>query len=130
MLSEAYFRRCWITWVKRLHLGHWEWDIHLGVDLDDAFAQITPHQHYDEARLEVRRDWPHWTKEVLNNTVVHELVHVTLRDVDTVLHMPCELDVWDNSQAAILYHEHMDHAVEGFIQRITGALIEAHGIVK
>lgn len=127
--SEAYFRRCWTTWVRRLHMGHWQWDIHLGVDLDDAFAQITPHQHYDQAKLEVRSDWPHWSKRDLNETLVHELLHAAMRDIDHVVHMPCEMDLW-KKQGSMAYHDALDHAVEGFIQRMAEILVDSHGEVR
>lgn len=129
-LTEAYFRRVWVTWVKRLHMGHWQWEIELGKDLDDAFAQVTPHQHYDQAKVEIRNDWRTWDKRALNETIVHELVHVALRDVDHVLHTPCELDQWKTKQAAMLYHDSMEHAVEGFVQRMAETLVDAFGVVE
>lgn len=128
-LTDAYFRRVWITWVKRLHLRHWQWEINLHAHLDDAFAQVTPHQHYDQATVEFRADWSTWDKRALNETVVHELLHVAMRDIDHVMHLPCEMDLW-KKQGSQAYHDAMEHATEGFIQRMAETLCDAFGIVE
>lgn len=124
------FTRIWTEWVRRLRLGNWEWDVLLGVELEDAEAQITPHVHYDNARIEVKTGWEHWDKQHLNEVVVHELLHVALRDLDHILHMPCEVGAWKGGQASRLYHDALEHALEGFIQRQAQLFVDAYGVVE
>lgn len=72
-------------WLKILHLEHWQvkikWDACLPKD-ENSEAEIDAGDQYLFASLRLSTDWPYWTEEWADRTILHELLHIFDRERD------------------------------------------------
>lgn len=106
-------------WQQRLGLATWnihlDWGTPAGPRCD---ASILASVDYDSATLVVSKSWHKWTQDFCDRTLVHELMHVHLRGLESVLdHVEGQLhrDVHTVIKAT---HEHfLEQAAERLAQR-------------
>jgi hypothetical protein len=119
-------------WLARLYLTHWTivfvWDKPLTKDdpAGEALAEIDRYEEYDYAFARFGADFATWTREDANKTIVHELLHLSTRDlewaadaVEKVLH----------PDAYKLHAARMKHETEAHVDRMATILVELGGIV-
>ncbi len=73
-------------WTGVLNLDHWRIDVEVVDELDnpDALASCAPDDSYDSAKIRVRADLDdhRGDDQTLDYIIVHELLHVYLRNLD------------------------------------------------
>ena len=118
-------------WQKRLGLERWD----LRIDWDkptseDADASTWRSNDYDSAILYLDPDWASWEKsrgrDFVNRIIVHELLHLAIRDVDSVvdsLESHLHRDVF-----AVTEHRYK-HEYEGFVDRMSYRIVELGGVL-
>jgi hypothetical protein len=118
-------------WTPRVAPG-WTVVVRWGAAIDDpdARAMIDPGDDYHVAAMRLGDDWrdgwpdqraPGWTTErEIEATVLHELLHLTLRDVD---HAAGAAANQLGGQAAELAGTAHTHALEGAIERLARVLV-------
>lgn len=125
---EAYLERVLATWVGRLRLSHWD----IAIDWkksaeDDNLAEHHTSDTYDISTIRVALgSFRDWGAEETNRTIVHELVHILLRDLDVAVRsveQPLRAGLFD------LFLNRFEHETEGAVERIARALIDLGGIV-
>ena len=72
-------------WAARLRLDHWTITVDWDAQTDNA-AEIKPWHVYDYAKIRVNQSpekgFQTWSRLIANRNVVHELLHLCMRDVD------------------------------------------------
>lgn len=73
-------------WQTRLNLSHWrikiDWE---SAPPEEADADFDASEWYDTATIRIRKDYETWDRREANVTVVHELIHCTMRDMRTAI---------------------------------------------
>lgn len=84
-------------WAARLNLTNWDikirWELRPGMEPDGTGeaekgidAEIKVHDYHEQASNRLAEDWPSWSRDQMNRTLVHELLHIyekeTHRPVD------------------------------------------------
>lgn len=117
---ERYVR----TWQRRLGLDEWRIEINLDGDVPEhndekAEASAIRSQVFDDAEVRFHPDWRMWSPYKLETVVVHELLHLVIRDlelivddVDGLLHR----DVHDVIREG--YRRHVEQAVDRLAHRL------------
>lgn len=109
------------AWAPRLGLSHWEIDVTWDETLTDDVANVVVESSYDGARITLRADLvEHPDAEYVEATVVHELLHVVMRDLDATL--PPVLDLLPRG-AASLARARYEHESEGIVDRLATVLV-------
>lgn len=119
----AYWQRA----LGPLGVGHWK----LSVDIVDeprgqrnSDAGVFVPTHYDTARMEFRREHVETCgDEELDCTIVHELVHLALRDLREVVDSSSERL---SPSAEALFDELFDHEMEGVTDRFARTFVALH----
>jgi hypothetical protein len=118
------------AWQHRLQLDHWsiqvDWDT---AAEDGCTAQIKPWHVYDYATIRLshspEKGWTTWPRLIANRNVVHELLHLALRDVEYA-HATGELvmaaNVWKLFDVAV------ENASEAAIDRLATVLVDLAGL--
>jgi hypothetical protein len=114
------------AWAPRLGLSHWEieiaWDETL---LPSEMANVVTESAYDGAFVTFNTDLvENRDAEYVEATVVHELVHIVMRDLDATL--PPVLDLVPKGAAA-LARARYEHEIEGVVDRMAGVLVALSG---
>lgn len=130
-MTPAYLRRCVKTWQKRLALDHFALEIELDEPPEeaDSLASMSISDQYDIAYIRFRGDWPEHDVEMLNRLVVHELLHIVFRDIDSSVHsLLCSGFMGRDAQH--LWADRFNHAEEGAIDRLAWRFVELAGVVE
>jgi hypothetical protein len=121
-VTQKQFEQYVAEWQTRLGLERWQlthsWEKPL---VRGANAVITRSSSYDTASLRVARDWQSWPADKLAWNVVHELLHLHMRDVDqTVAPVKDALhpDAW------AMFNARYEHEIEGVIDRLAARIVE------
>lgn len=121
-MTKVQLERIVRMWVPRLGLERWKIEIKWDEAADpDAYASITPSAYYDTATLRFATDFGKWERDMAEQTVVHELLHLTHRDIDEVVN---DLDGQLHRDAAILLERRYKQALEQFVDRMAARLVE------
>lgn len=125
-LTHDQFEAMVETWASRLRLNHWQialdWDVVL--DPNDAWAEVKPSKHFDDATIRLASNCATWTQDFANRTIVHELLHLHFRDLEQAMesladHMaPATFDIWKDRAV---------HENEGMIDRMAALLVDLGG---
>ncbi len=116
-------------WQKRLEplgLAHWKPEITIVEEpSNDAYteakAAVSCSSHYDTFWLEFRKEWMDGEVDLeeLDKVIIHELIHVAMRDVDYEIEKVGEFlgvasqEIWEDS---------VKHAREGLVERLARTL--------
>lgn len=112
-------------WVPRLGLSHWligfAWDQEVGKPDDDRKEAVcTIADDYDQCTIQISKGFERWPLDWAEWVVVHELVHIAMRDVSDSVGRATE---YLSEQAKALADACFVHAEEGFVDRISYSLV-------
>ncbi len=89
-MNERSIRSIVSKWQKILSLDNWQIAVDFEGECLEANARIWISGDYDRARITIEPKWREWDPQMANETMVHELLHCTMRDMDFVF--DCMLD--------------------------------------
>lgn len=115
----------WVAAFPSLGLTHWKIDTTI-VDTEEGEpnAEVTPSMHYDTARIEFRKGFlEESNEEEIDLVILHELVHVAMRDLERALELP---EAHLGMPARALWMDALDHHREGLVDRLARALYYAY----
>lgn len=121
-------------WKPRLGLTHWDISVVWGTELADywqdapanAHASIWRSKAYDEAKLYVNpKDYKDWSMKDANRHIVHELLHLIMREVEFV---GDQADGYLNKEVAEMFDISFHHAIEGAVDRLAMRFVDLVGI--
>src|SRR4051812_9562047 len=99
-------------WQHVLGLDDWDILIKWDISLNDDEAEADPGKNYKYATLRLSEKWPYWTEEWADKTILHELWHIKMRDLDTAAKA---LDEVLTSDAYKIHEQRYDHEAESFV---------------
>lgn len=115
---EALFR----SWAPRLRLGHWtitfDWT---KPSPKGTWAAVTFEDSYDVAIVRVGAEHDTWDPTVGEQVVVHELMHLVMRDAQRAVELTHKLL---EPQARRLARVQFDHELEGVVDRMATVLVD------
>lgn len=114
-------------WQRRLNLSHWRIKIDWEKDAPEfAEAEFSASDWYDSAEIMIKKGFEEWDRREANITIVHELVHVTLRDMLTAMssvksRLPKAAgDIWDDWVSA---------GQEKAVEHLAQVIVDLGGVV-
>lgn len=115
--------RQWQQSMPCLGLAHWRIEIKILEELRDdreTNASVVCSSHYDTAWMEFERSFLNEAEEAqVDQTIVHELVHMAMRDFDNAI---SDVYVSLGQPARAIWMDHVDHAREGLVERLARTL--------
>jgi hypothetical protein len=122
-MTEAQLRRRVLRWQKLMEpmgFAHWrleECSIAEGVrGAENATAGVKPSHYYDHCWMQFDKDWlARATEQELDETIIHEWLHVAWRDLDAH---------YENLEEALspasrgFVHDRQNQLTEGLIERL------------
>jgi hypothetical protein len=115
------------VWQTRLGLQTWDikidWEKSAGDDINASTYRLNT---YDRATLCFDTAYVNWSKEFLNQTVVHELLHLVTRDLDRVF---ADFEISAHPEAYRVLDKRYDHEIEGVVDRLANRIVEIGGCV-
>jgi hypothetical protein len=122
--------RYWQHTLYELGLIHWSIDVEIvdeparRYEESPAVASVSSAAHYDTAWMEFSKEWLAESDELhIDKTIIHELLHVALRDLEQYLEEPKD---WMPPATFHTWSAAMNHEQEGFIERISRAIAGMH----
>lgn len=132
-INEQQLDRRVRKWQKRLMpLGVAHFEI-VYVEISDEIqghanrqAEVSVERHYDNCGFEFKREFlDECSPSDLDQAIVHEWLHVAMRDHDNALE---EVENWMPEKAYDAWHTHVLHEREGFVDRVA-TLIAKSGTI-
>lgn len=112
-------------WVTRLGLDHWAITLDWDTPSDDGtYAQCWRSNDYDKATVYVCPGWREMERPALEATIVHELLHLAVRDMSRAHDFLLEA-VEDNPAAHNIAVAAWKRSEEGCVDRMANALAAA-----
>jgi hypothetical protein len=114
--DEAGFRKEFERYVKLLGLGDWHILLRFLPPLADAWARIDPAPHASYADMEVGTDLLEKPWSYQRSVMLHELMHLMVRDMVTHAHdVVATLDITARERALIIasLKQHEELVVDG-----------------
>jgi hypothetical protein len=108
-------------WLARLPLD--DWTVEIKVEPCDSFAnaQVYLPRDYHDAEIRISSDFAKWDTREANRVIVHELMHVVLRDLDSVAVQAAALL---GGQAESLSRAAWLHVEEGLVEQMAQRLAD------
>jgi len=129
-LTRADLEQLVEMWQHRLGFDRWGIRIDWAVPAADAAAEIKPWHVYDYATIRfnqtAEKGFQTWSRTIANRNVVHELLHLALRDVDYAVEtgeLVMSTPVWK------LFEANVDNACEAAIDRLATVIVDLAGAV-
>ena len=121
-MTKREIERLVSDWQKRLKLEHWS----IKVDWsrsprEDAYATTHRRIKYDIAEIYFDSEYRTWSKDFAEQLVVHELLHLTTRDLDQVIG---DLEDLLRLESFKLVEKRYDHEIEGVVDRFATIVVE------
>lgn len=114
----------WMSELEALAIGHWRLDSLEVVDSDDFWAAVLSNGSYDRFQLRFDREFLSDTDEAgLDEVIVHELLHVAMRDLDAALKVAFPFVPGADEG---MWWERVKHEEEGLIQRLAVYIVSQH----
>lgn len=121
----------WQQQLSALGIAHWRVSVEVVDEPDNrelmgAKAAVTNSTYYDSFWMEFAEAWLNdedLTDEELDLTIIHEFVHVAMRDLDGSIH---EVNTYLGEPALSIWQSFVKHEREGFVDRIARALYESY----
>jgi hypothetical protein len=121
----------WRVQLAPLGLSHWRFEFEYSDDLEDntggdADAGVRVHKSYDTAFWDVTKRLLEMDQAEVDKTIVHELMHVVMRDLNSV-----EQDMLEElgGRQAALLEERLEHEIEGLVERLARAIVMSSAVV-
>lgn len=117
----------WQRVLLPLGLGGWDFEVEI-VDVPEgkpnSTAAIQVSSYYDEAKIQFCRDkLDDADDDVLDEVIVHELLHAANRDLwDAAM----EPEYMFNKPSWTAFVNRLDHETEGFIDRLARSIVAVH----
>jgi hypothetical protein len=120
-------------WIQRLGLQNWDIRFVWGEELAEYWADGGPSAHastwrsksYDQARIYVNpKDFESWTDHEARVNIVHELLHLVLRDTEFVLD---HIEGLLHRDVDRVISETFQHHLEGAVERLARTLVNLAG---
>lgn len=113
------------VWKERFLLFNWEIKVEecLGVGVDEE-AEISIMRDYLKGTLKLPLNWRTWSKEKMNEIIVHELVHLIVH------HLRVAADDAGSAfseEAETLFAKRLNHELEGAVDHISKIAFSAWG---
>ena len=119
----------WLNRMQPLGIRHWAIELSIVNVVEnerqvEANASCTCASHYDKMWLEFRKDFiDSADEEDLDRTIVHELLHASMRDLD---HVSEGVSEYLGEPHRSVYQESLMHATEGLVERLAWTIILAY----
>lgn len=114
-------------WREILRLENWDMMIEVVTEFEEepaARAKCLNEDDYDDTTLTFHQDWLNSaTPEERDTVIVHELLHVMMRDFDD------SIERIDNQLAkpvADLWHDSVRHERENLVDRLSKVIVHLH----
>lgn len=117
----------WRGRLRSLGLAHWQFEYKFDFDKDedyrgrDAQATVRVHESYDTAYWVIPRPSLELSPEEIDHIILHELMHVAMRDVNKVEH---EMMMILGGREGDVYEEALTHAIEGLVERLARSFFD------
>lgn len=125
-LVQANAEKILRVWQKRLNLEHWDivldWSAH-----SEGLAAIWRADDYDNATVRMGEDWEKRPRREINISIVHELLHVHMRDLDLIV--TDKLDGFLHRDVESVLVDQFKHHREGTVDRLAKAIVDGMGVV-
>lgn len=134
-MTRAEFEARVNYWRIRLgHTGltHWRFDFDYDDDaLEDrngreADASVGVHETYDTAHWHVRPATLGMDPLTVDETIVHELLHVAMRNLNSVEH---DILAEVGGRSMIILSERLEVEIESFVERLARAIVSTSAVV-
>jgi hypothetical protein len=140
-MTEEQLERVLRTWQRRLRLDHWDLAIPWGLrpgqnpdgtgEIDDSNAEIRIHEDYDQASIRLSSEYPTWSAEMANRTLVHELLHIFERGSDeAVKALAPDVTGALSKLAYELFWNRYNHESENWVDRLAIIFVDLVGVVE
>jgi hypothetical protein len=113
------------VWQGRLNLTHWVVKVDWDEPLEDVEANIM-WGSYDQATVRFNTAHDKWSRRYTNETVVHELLHLVLRDLQNGVE---SAEAALSASAYRLFENRFQHELEGVVERLALLLVGLGGEV-
>lgn len=130
-MTEKQLTRRVEWWQKRLEnlgIGHWPIEVRLVEGephgQSNSSAAVFVPDNYDFGIIEFKSDkinGPDITPRGVDYTIVHELLHLVMRDLAKAAERPSE---WMDDMAADLYEMMLHHEFEGVVDRFAHLIVD------
>jgi hypothetical protein len=125
VITDKELKRVLRVWLKRMKLQHWQFT--LGDEEPSAptdEAEVVMCANYDAATLRLRDSWRDWDADTLNEVILHELVHCTLKDFQFAA-----MSVSDKlgAEAKEMYLGRLTHELEHTTDTLTMIMLKSFG---
>lgn len=124
----------WRDVMSELGVGHWRVETDICANADDmpgsrtADASVWASGSYDTAKMTFSKDrLEDLSLLELDETIVHEWLHVAHRDLMEAVH---SIDTKMALDVQSLWDDRLDHEVEGIIERTARLIVTLHGTAK
>lgn len=109
------------SWADRLGLSHWQIQVDWsGLTPNGEQALVHPADSYDTATLQFHAEFTAWTPAWAEWVVVHELLHLVMRDQDSTVEAVIDLLP---AKARALAENRYEHEAEGVVDRLAAVLV-------
>jgi hypothetical protein len=108
-------------WCRKLGLREWrvtiDWDTPVKAY---AMASVNvPHQTFD-AEVMLDPSWKTWTETTIDEILVHELLHLSLRNLERAADSAGDLL---GKEASVVWDNRLQHELELFIERMAHVVV-------
>jgi hypothetical protein len=117
-VSKAQIERVVRLWQERLGLERWKLELRVSAEPMDGFGEFDVSSQYEVATITVASGL---SPEQVEQTVVHELLHLMCRDLDAVVE---DARGQLHPQASVQVEKRYEHEIEGFVERLALRLVE------
>lgn len=128
---KARIRRVIKAWRSRLMLDHVTLDIEWDEEPEnpDAVASVSCSELYDHATLRFSAVLLDYTTDELNRVIVHELMHIMLRDYGQAIRSIDAVGALSND-VRYLWHDRCHDAEEAVVDRLANRFVDLAGAVE
>lgn len=111
------------VWQQRLRLDLWEIRIDWTRETEHV-AEVKPWSMYDYATLAISPRFTEWSLLLANRNIVHELLHLAMRDVDAAVETAEKVMP---ASAFKVFEANVENADEAMVDRLATVLVELGG---
>lgn len=120
-MTKSALERLVRLWQGRLGLERWKIDVKVSSEPIGGFADVQASSQYEFATVTFAAGI---ADEVVEQTVVHELLHLLLRDTDALVE---DARSQLHPQASVQVEKRYEYVQEGFVDRLAARIVEIGG---
>jgi hypothetical protein len=107
-------------WAVRLNLQHWDIKVMWDEPADQKIDTANIIRDYDYAKIHLAGNWPTWSKDIAQRTIVHELMHLVTRDLEQVC---ADMEEVLGRLAWAVFEKRHNHELEAVVDRMATVLV-------